>query len=235
MEVKRLLGRVAYKENLAGDNWLIRIDLGEIVDFIPGQYVSLKVNEEGLRRSYSLASMPGENSIDLMVDTTPMGVGSKYILGLKVGDSVEVLGFLGKFIVNEDDLTEERQLVFVGTGAGVVPLRSMAEDLLANKGFRGQTYFIWGMRYEEDLYWMKEINVLQRDFDNFHFEVVLSKPKNDWPGLSGHVGDIVDKLELDWQNTSVYLCGNPDMISEIEKTVIKKGVKSDRVSYERYA
>ena len=94
---ERIIGKVEYKENLAGSNYLVRIGFEKKVDFTPGQYASLKVSEDGVRRSYSVASLPGERVIDLLVDVSPMGVGSKYILGLKVGDHVEILGFLGKF------------------------------------------------------------------------------------------------------------------------------------------
>lgn len=235
MAVKKMLGRVAYKANLAGDTWLVRINLAEVADFVSGQFVSIRVNKEGMRRSYSVASMPGEKMVDLVIDVSPMGIGSKYVLGLKVGDEVEILGFLGKFTIDENDLLVRKQMIFVGTGTGIVPLKPMIEDMLVNKLYRGQTYLIWGMRYEKDLYWMKEVDDLQRDYDNFHFEVVLSRPESDWPGLSGHVGDIVDNMKLNWPDTGVYLCGNPEMITDINEKVIKKGVPERQVVYERFA
>jgi NAD(P)H-flavin reductase len=235
MTAKKMPGKVGYKANLAGDNWLVGIDLEETADFIPGQFVSLKVNEEGLRRSYSIASLPGKKSIDLVVDVTPMGVGSKYILDLTIGEAVEVLGFLGKFVVDEADLATQNELLFVGTGTGIVPLRPMIEDLLVNKNFKGEINLIWGMRYERDLFWMKEIDKLQRDHDNFHFEVVLSKPGNDWPGRGGHVGDQVEKLSLRGTETGVYLCGNPEMIAEIKEKLLKRGVPETQILYERFA
>ncbi|HCW31320.1 TPA: hypothetical protein DGD59_01165, partial [Candidatus Collierbacteria bacterium] len=81
MNAKKMPGRVVYKTNLAGDTWVLGIELEEKADFIPGQFVSLKVNEEGLRRSYSVASLPNKKNIELVVDVAPMGVGSKYVLG----------------------------------------------------------------------------------------------------------------------------------------------------------
>ena len=67
MAVKKMLGRVAYKANLAGTTWLVRINLAEVADFVSGQFVSIKVNKEGMRRSYSVASLPGEKMIDLVL------------------------------------------------------------------------------------------------------------------------------------------------------------------------
>jgi NAD(P)H-flavin reductase len=202
---------------------------------VPGQFVSLKVSDEELRRSYSIASLPGEKNIDLAVDVTPMGVGSKYILSLKVGDLVEVLGFLGKFVVNEEAIVSTRELLFVGTGTGAVPLKPMIEDLLINKNYKGRIDFVWGMRYEADLYWQKEIDKLQRDFDNFHFEIVLSKPGSDWPGMKGHVGDVMESLMPDWENTDAYLCGAPEMIEDMKNILRAKGIVEENINFERFA
>lgn len=229
-----MLGKVGYKANLAGSTWILGIDLPEVAEFSPGQFVSLKVTEEGLRRSYSVASLPGKKSVDLVVDVSPMGVGSKYVLGLKVGDPVEMLGFSGKFVVS-DEMISQREMIFVGTGAGVVPLKPMVEDLLMNKGFRGQVRLVWGMRQEGDLYWIGEIGKLQRDFDNFHFEITLSKPGDDWLGRRGHVGDLIESLKYKWEETSAFLCGNPEMITEIKSKLLSKGVPEDKINFERFA
>jgi len=235
MSAKKMLGRVNYKTSLSGKTWLVGIELEEVVSFLPGQFVSLKVNKEGLRRSYSVASLPGKKTIDLVIDVSPMGEGSKYIIDLKVGDSVEVLGFLGRFVVGEEVFATGKELLFVGTGTGVVPLKSMIDNLLVNRNFWGQVHLVWGMRYESDLYWVKEIDKLQRDYVNFHFETVLSKPGNDWPGKQGHVGETIEKMSLQWKEMTAYLCGNPDMIVEVKELLLKKGVPEVQIFYERFA
>jgi NAD(P)H-flavin reductase len=235
MTAKKMLGKVIFKACLAGSNWLVRVGFDETVDYVPGQYVSLKVSEDGMRRSYSITSLPGEKSIDLLIDVSPMGVGSQYVLGLSVGDLVEVLGFLGKFGVKEEMRKKESELLFVGTGAGIAPLKPMIEDLLTKKFFRGKVYLVWGMRHEEDLYWIKEIEKLQRDFENFHFYIVISKPGEDWPGLNGHVGDVVEKLNINWDEAFVYLCGNSEMIASMEKQSLLSGAIKDRIFYEGFA
>jgi len=235
MSAKKMPGRVVYKTNLAGDTWVLGIELEEKADFIPGQFVSLKVNEEGLRRSYSVASLPNKKNIELVVDVAPMGVGSKYVLGLKVGDLVEVLGFLGKFVVSDDTLLTQKKLLFVGTGAGAAPLKPMIEDLLINKGFRGQIHLVWGMRFEKDLYWLAELDKLQREYDNFHLDIALSHPGEKWPGVQGHVGDVTDKIKIEGKKTSAFLCGNPEMVVEMKKKLIDMGVPEEQIFYERFA
>lgn len=234
MAPKKNTGKVEFKENLAGNNWLVRIGFDEEVDFVPGQYSSLKVNEAGLRRSYSVASLPKGKSIDLLVDVSPMGVGSKYILSLKAGDEVEVLGFLGRFTIEPSLLFNAKAILFVATGTGVAPLKPMIEDLLYNKHFAGEVRLVWGMRYEEDLYWLKEMDNINRDFDNFKFDVVLSKPTEDWPGFKGHVNEVVGQLKQDWSQTLAYLCGAKEMIIEMNKELMAKGVTEEHVFYEKY-
>lgn len=230
-----MIGTVGYKERLAGETWLLGLDLPEKSEFVPGQYVSLKVSSDGLRRSYSVASLPGEKCLDLVIDVAPMGVGSKYVLDLKVGDAVEILGYLGKFVVDEKVIAEGKQMVFVGTGAGVVPLKTMIENLLVREKYKGQVYLLWGMRYQRDLYWQKEVDKLQRDYDNFHFEITLSRPDDDWPGLRGHVQEAIGEIGINWGEAAVFLCGNQVMIEEMKELVVNKGVPLERVFYERFA
>lgn len=234
MSPDRLLGKVVFKENLAGPNWLVRIEFDRKLGFTPGQYTSLKVSDEGMRRSYSIASLPGENRIDLLVDVTPMGVGSKYILGLKVGDPVEVLAFLGRFVVNPDLLFEAKNILFVATGTGIAPFKPMIEDLLYKKHFPGEIRLVWGMRFEQDLYWIKEFDNIKRDFENFKFDLVVSKPSDDWPGYRGHVDSVVNELAQDFEKTLVYLCGSPHMIVDMTVKLKEKGVPERNVFYEKY-
>ncbi len=234
MAPRKMIGRVEFKENLAGNNWLIRISFGEIMNYLPGQHASIKVSGEGMRRSYSVASVPGKRTIDLLVDVSPMGIGSKFILGLKIGDEVEVFGFLGKFTVEDSLLFEAKRILFVATGTGIAPFKPMIEDLLYKKHFPGKVKLVWGMRHEEDLYWLKEMDNISRDFDNFKMDTVLSKPNADWPGYRGHVGAVIDHLDNNWEKSLVYLCGSPEMINETEKKLRDKGVPEIKIFYEKY-
>lgn len=234
MGPQKLVGKVILKQNLVGPNWLVRLELQKKTHFVPGQYVSLKVTEEGMRRSYSVASLPGERTIDLLVDISPMGVGSKYVLGLSLGDEVEMLAFLGRFVINPTMLTKFENVLFLATGTGVAPFKPMVEDLLYRKHYKGRVSLVWGMRYEKDLYWLKELDSISRDFDNFKTDVVVSKPSEQWRGYKGHVDVVVDQMSPDWAKTLVYLCGSPNMISEMTVKLTGKGVPEENIFYEKY-
>ena len=111
----------------------------------------------------------------------------------------------------------------------------MIGDLLVKKQYKGEVRLVWGMRHEEDLYWLKEIENIHRDFDNLHFDLVLSQSKPEWPGLSGHVRDVLEKINIDAKNALVYMCGAPAMIDEVSKQLVNKGVPEDKIIFERYS
>ena len=238
MAPKTMSGKVEFRDNLAGDVWLIRIHLDEEVHFFPGQYVSVKVSEKGERRSYSVASSPSNGEkrsfIDLLIDVSPGGVGSKYFLGLSKGDVVELMGFLGRFYIQEEWLEQNQEILFVVTGTGIAPIKPMIENLLVNKNFKGKIRLIWGMRFEGDLYWVEEFERLSRNHDNFEFDLVLSSPTERWLGKKGHVGDIVKELGLTRKKILAFLCGAPQMIEDMRELLMVKDIEEQNIFYEKY-
>lgn len=228
---QRLKARVVEKKNLAGTAVLVRFVFDEEFFFTPGQYVSLKVADDGSRRSYSIASVPDGKEIELLVDTAPMGLGSKFILGLKEGDSVEVLGPIGSFTVSEP---KNNKILFVATGSGIVPFRPMIMDLLEKKKFGGEVYLHWGMRHIKDLFWVDDFKELARAFPNFKFDVVLSQPEGEWRACSGHVNDCLMKHKPDWEGFEAYLCGSQQMIADVAVLLEKLGVQKKDIHFEKF-
>lgn len=200
-------------------------------DFQAGQYISILVDRDGgQRRSYSIASSPEQSDLELAVDTAPMGVGSRYLLALKPGDEIEILGPLGRFTVVESS----KNKVFLGTGCGVVPLRSQVRDLLVNKGFKGRIELQWGMRTEKNSFWKVEFEELQRQFPNFHFDLVLSRSDLSWLGCKGHVQDCLLKHGLDFNEWEAYLCGNSVMMADVTEKLAERGVSKEEIFQERF-
>ena len=230
MPPQKLTAKVTKKENLAKDCWLVTFEFPDDYPFLAGQYVSLKVAEDGTRRSYSIASAPGGKVIELLVDVGPMGAGSRYILGLKLGDSVEVLGPLGRFTLPPSP----KKVLFVATGSGIVPFRPMIRELLEKRGFTDEIHLDWGMRYEEDLFWIDEFKKLEADHPNFKFDVVLSKPTKEWYACSGHVNDCLIKHRVSWEGWEAFLCGNQEMIEEVVATLSGLGVRREDVHFEKF-
>lgn len=231
-----LNAKVTKIQNLAGKYWLFRLEFPNPYSFLAGQFVSVKVAPDGTRRSYSIASAPGGNAIELLLDVSPAGLGCKYFLSLKEGDAVEVMGPIGGFVLAPSDPKPNR--MFIGTGSGIAPLHAMILDSLRHKTAPGEVRLLWGMRYMEDLFWQEEFVQLNREFPNFSYQVVLSKATDNWHGERGHVGDclrngfIAQVTNLkDWE---FYLCGGQEMVMEIGAYLAGQGVKKENIHFEKF-
>ncbi len=215
------------KDNLAGKFWLLKLAPTQPFKFAAGQYLSLRVDDTGLRRAYSIASSPSQLPIELLVDVTPMGIGSRYILGLQPGDKVEALGPLGRFGV---DGHRDKKL-FVATGCGIVPLRSMILDLLATNR-PGAKHLVWGMRQETDLLWQEEFGGLAQRHSDLGYDIILSRPSRSWQGKAGHVADVLK--DRGWAGWEVYLCGSQAMISQLSSWFINHKVAQHDIHFEKF-
>jgi NAD(P)H-flavin reductase len=130
-----------------------------------------------VRRSYSIAGI-GDTWIDLLLMHRWELVLN--ILGSKVGDGVEMIGFLGSFVV-ENESYEDKSVLFVATGTGIAPFYPMIEEML-KKSYKGKISLWWGMRYEKDLYWWEKLEEIKTKNNNFDYEIVLSKGDEKWQG-----------------------------------------------------
>ncbi len=216
---------------------LVKLELVEPkrIEFEAGQYVSIKINDEGERRSYSIASTPDvSHGITIVVEMTK-GKGGEYIRELEIGDEVEILGPLGQFTISNLQFTNKKRL-FVATGSGIVPLKVMIEDLLINKHEKGQIRLHWGMRSENDLFWFDNFERLVEKYPNFVFDQVLSKPSENWSLCTGHVQDCLirdftEKRLVDWEG---YVCGGVEMVDEVEKVLVNLGMDEEKIYQEKY-
>jgi CDP-4-dehydro-6-deoxyglucose reductase len=231
-----LNGILSKKENLTGSYWLFCLEFQSPYDFLAGQYVSIKVAPDGTRRSYSIASPPDGKTIELLIDVSPGGVGSQYFLSLNEGDTVEALGPVGIFTLATKNPKPNR--MFIATGSGIAPLRAMTLDSLRKKTALGEVRLLWGMRHEEDLFWQEEFVQLSRDYANFSYQVVLSKPSEDWHGESGHVEDCLGKgfmiQERDLKSWEFFLCGGQEMIMETGGYLASQGVTKENIHFEKF-
>ena len=217
--------------------------------FLAGQYVSIKVHENGERRSYSIVSTPDDNhGFEIVAEMVPKGMGSMYLAKLKPGDAIEVLAPLGRFVVNTPLNLPGRQagqstikplenkLLFVATGTGIAPVYSMINDLLINRHETRAMRLHWGMKSEQNLFWFDNFERLEEEHTNFVFDPVLSSPSEEWDLCTGHVQDCLKrdfgKEGLrDWE---AYICGNPKMVEGVMELVQQLGVMPEAVHHEKF-
>ncbi len=230
------------------------------VDFstfdIPEQYVaewqdcqlrSLKMhNEEPTLRAYSLANSPDEEGLCLVVriaapppsapQGTPPGIVSSYIFSLKAGDPVQLAGPFGDFFVEDSD----REMCFIGGGAGIAPLRSMIRDQLLVRRTSRKVSFWYGARDLQQLCYQEEFEQLANNHENFSYHVVLSEPKagESWNGSTGFVHAVVRRDFLNGHpspaDIEYYLCGPPLMSGAVITMLDALGVSMERIHYDDF-
>lgn len=212
------------------------------LEFTAGQYVMMKVptfaeataGEPGFRlKQYSIASVPSMNhAVEILVDISPAGPGSTYLKNLRPGDTVEFMAPAGRFVIEGN--ANEKELIFVATGSGISTVKSMIEDLLIDKQDQRSMWLHWGLRYAEDVFWFDDLARLAEEHQNFSFDLVLSKPPADWELCRGRVTECVVKHHNDFATMGAYLCGNKQMIADVHKILVDKGVRQEQIHHEQY-
>ncbi len=197
----------------------------DAIEFMAGQWISLNVWNPGLRqhvpRQYSIASPPSQShQITLLFNRVPDGPGSNYLFGLHEGDPVTFQGPNGSFFLQEKP---GRDLVFVATGTGIAPFRSMLSTFLEEPE-AGTLTLYWGLRSQRDLYYQHELEALALRHPNFSFITILSRPENGWQGPIGRVTTLVENHIASVSNVTFYLCGNGGMIRDTTAIVRNKGL-----------
>lgn len=203
----------------------LRLTDPEEIHFKAGQFVSFDAPHPKFprpaTRAYSIASPPSRKGrITLLLNLIPGGPGSTYLFGLKEGDEVHFKGPAGSFYLKEDG---QRDLLFVATGTGIAPFRSMLDHLMES-GFSRSATLYWGLRSQKDLYYQKELEALAKLQPSFRFVTTLSWPEPGWTGATGRVTKLVAEQVSSVTNLSIYLCGNSGMIGEVSSLITQKGL-----------
>lgn len=227
----RLEDKIIHNEKFV--QLIFELEAPHLMDFEAGQYVSIQVDPAGTRRSYSICSSPANNhGFELLIDLEPHGPGTTFLNNLKFGDEISLLGPMGKFLVQAEPA--EPELVFIATGCGVTPFRSMILDLLQTKKEIRPITLFWGLRFTHQLFWQDQMSELQDGFSNFKFHPVISRPSPEWNLCSGRVTDCLSVHEMS-QTAGYYLCGNQQMIADATEVLTKVGVKPEQIHYEKFS
>lgn len=230
--VEKVKGTISEIKELTSDVRHFVVDLEKEFNFKAGQFVNLSFIHEEIshRKPYSIASHPLEdNKLELCIKLVPEGKSTPSLWKKKEGDEVEIMGPLGLF--NLDDHSDKEKLVFIGTGTGIAPLRSMIKHLLKEQAQK-EILLIFGVRHEGHHLYENEFEDLQLSNPNFRFVKVLSKPEEKWDGRQGHVHhhfDLIDPL-----NSKAYICGLPQMVESAKKELLDMGFHEDDIKHEKY-
>ncbi|MBR5511577.1 MAG: NADH:ubiquinone reductase (Na(+)-transporting) subunit F [Bacteroidaceae bacterium] len=215
-------------------------------------------NDTPTVRAYSMANYPDEGDIitlNVRIATPPFkpkeqgggfmdvnpGIASSYIFSLKPGDKVIMSGPYGEFRPNYDS---GREMIWVGGGAGMAPLRAQIMHMLKTRQCRDrQMHYFYGARALEEIPFLDDFLALEKEFDNFHFHLALDRPdpKADAAGIkytAGFVapvmGDTYLKAHEAPEDCEYYLCGPPMMAKTVLDLLDSLGVEKDMIHFDDF-
>ncbi|MCG9965829.1 MAG: NADH:ubiquinone reductase (Na(+)-transporting) subunit F [Shewanella sp.] len=196
------------------------------------------VNEDVLR-AYSMANYPDEKGrimLNVRIATPPSanvppGKMSSYIFNLKAGDKVTISGPFGEFFVKETDA----EMVFIGGGAGMAPMRSHIFDQLKSKKTKRKMSFWYGARSTREVFYQQDFDTLAAENDNFVWHVALSEPlpEDNWTGYTGFIHNVLYENYLKHhkapEDCEFYMCGPPIMNSSVIRMLESLGVEPENI------
>jgi ferredoxin-NADP reductase len=207
--------------------------------FEPGQYATLGLmgSEKLIQRPMSISSSADDLSeYEFFIRLVEHGGLTPLLWNITVGDPINIKGPKGKFLLQPDG----RRALFVASGTGLAPFISMIETLRGRNQTR-DIVLLHGVSYEHDLAWRDELTELANGVAfPLRYVGTVSRPQGspDWTGHTGRVETILegqlDEHGLTAENTTMYLCGNPEMVSAVEGIATERGFPPEQVRKELY-
>jgi Na+-transporting NADH:ubiquinone oxidoreductase subunit F len=213
---------------------------------------SLKMkNTEETYRAYSMASHPAENEIIMLnvrIATPPWeraknafmnvnpGICSSYIFSRKPGDKVFISGPYGEFFIKDT----ENEMMFIGGGAGMAPMRSHIFHLFNTVKTGRKATFWYGARSRREIFYEEHFRAIEKQFPNFTFKIALSEPKpeDNWDGYTGFIHQVIMDNYLKEndapEDIEYYLCGPPMMNDAIFKMLYDLGVPDEMIAFDDF-
>jgi len=208
-------------------------------------------NDEETFRAYSMANHPAEGNIvmlNIRIATPPWdrktksfmkvnpGVCSSYIFSRKPGDKVMISGPYGEFHI----IPTENEMMFIGGGAGMAPMRSHIFDLFQTVKTGRKATFWYGARSSREVFYEDEFRAIEKQFPNFTFHIALSEPKEEdnWDGYTGFIHQVILDEYLskndEPEEIEYYLCGPPMMNDAVFDMLDNLGVPDEMIAFDDF-
>lgn len=207
---------------------------GTFFEYDAGQFINIMIPEtpehKALKRPYSIASAPiWKGYLDLCWKRVKGGIATNYLWTLKEGDKLQIQGPLGRFTVRQPMAST---LIYISTGTGIAPFRSMIHTLLDQKA-ACEIWNIFGNRFDEDILYKEEFEELAKKHPNYHNVFTVSRPKA-WKGETQYVQFMLKKYIPDPKDKHIYICGLTSMINEVVATATEMGFTKEQIFFEKY-
>ena len=205
-----------------------------------------KNDNEDEFRAYSMANHPAEGNI-VMLNVriahpppqkwdAPPGIASSYIFNLKAGDKVTISGPYGEFFIKDTD----REMVYIGGGAGMAPLRSHLFHLFHTLKTGRKVSYWYGARSKREMFYDDHFKAIEKKFPNFNYHVALSDPmeSDNWTGFTGFIHQVVHDNYLakhdDPTEIEYYMCGPPMMNKAVSGMLDELGVEEEMIDFDDF-
>ena len=202
--------------------------------------------DETVIRAYSMANYPGEKGIIMLnvriasppprLEGIPPGKVSSYIFNLKPGDECTISGPYGEFFIKETDA----EMVYIGGGAGMAPLRSHIFELFKNLKSGRKVSYWYGGRSLRELFYVDQFRQIEKDFPNFTFNIALSDPapEDNWNGYTGFIHNVLIENYLKDhpapEDIEYYFCGPPMMNQAVLRMLDDFGVEQENIAFDDF-
>lgn len=204
------------------------------------------VVKEPIMRAYSMANYPDEKGMIMLnvrvcppppnAPDAPPGQMSSYIFNLKPGDHVTISGPYGEFFARDTD----NEMVFIGGGAGMAPMRSHIWDQLLRLNTKRKITYWYGARSLKEMFYVDELNELQDKFPNFKWYVALSDPlpEDNWEGPTGFIHTVLYDMYIKDheapEDCEYYMCGPPMMANAVTNMLLEQGVERENIMFDDF-
>lgn len=197
-------------------------------------------------RAYSMANYPDEKGLikfNIRIATPPPrsnhppGIMSSFVFNMKPGDKIKVFGPFGEFFAKETD----NEMVFIGGGAGMAPMRSHIFDQLCRLNSKRKITFWYGARSKKEMFYVEDFDRLAAEHDNFVWHVALSEPQpeDNWTGYTGFIHNVVHDHYLKEhpapEDCEYYMCGPPIMNASVIKMLKSLGVEDENIALDEFS
>jgi ferredoxin-NADP reductase len=202
-------------------------------NFIPGQFITIifEHDEQILRRSYSIANPPKQQTIEFAASFVEGGPGTEFLFNLKPGDSFKITGPFGRLILKEDKSV--KRVFLIGTSTGITPYRAMLDCIAQDTGL--QFEIIQGVSHVNEILFETEFLNFCAMHGHTQFTAAISREKSDKiHHHHGRIQSVLKEKALVPEQDIVYLCGNPQMIDETTAMLQNLGFPIQRIVREKY-
>jgi Na+-transporting NADH:ubiquinone oxidoreductase subunit F len=255
LEIKKWLCTVKSNDNVATfiKELVLELPEGEYVDFRAGGYIQIEAPPHHIKYSefdvaeeyrgdwdqYDMWKYESDVNVATpppKLPNVPPGQMSSYIFNLKPGDKVTISGPYGEFFAKDTD----NEMVFIGGGAGMAPMRSHIFDQLRRLKSKRKMTFWYGARSLREMFYVEDFDTLAKENDNFTWHIALSDPlpEDNWTGYQGFIHQVLyDQYLKDHpapEDCEYYICGPPMMLSACARLLDDLGVEPENILYDDF-